>query len=71
MHADPLVGNDSEISDYTTAATEFINNRGIMFTVQFMSMAENATVAYIMPPLSNNCNATENSVFYVVHTEML
>jgi hypothetical protein len=40
-----------------------INNKEMVFSVQFMSMAAHTTMEYIIPSLSNNCMATEERCF--------
>jgi ATP/ADP translocase len=39
------------------------NNRGMVFSAQFVLMAGHATVEYIMPSLSSNCTVTEEWCF--------
>jgi hypothetical protein len=39
------------------------NKRGIVFSARSVPMAAQATVDYIMPPLNNNCAATEKWCF--------
>jgi hypothetical protein len=38
-------------------------NRGMVFSARPVLMVAHATIRYIMPPLSNNCTATEASCF--------
>jgi hypothetical protein len=38
-------------------------NRGIVFSAGSVPMAEHATMENVMPPLSNNCTATEERRF--------
>jgi hypothetical protein len=51
---------------YTTAFSKWwpVNsNRRVVFSAQSMPMAVNATMEYVMPPLSNNCTAREEWCF--------
>jgi hypothetical protein len=43
-----------------------VNNRGIVFSVQYMLMAAHTAMEYVMPSLSNNCIATMEQ--YFLHT---
>jgi hypothetical protein len=66
LHIDPLLGNDSGISNYTTAVTRqrYKNyKRGMVFSAQSVPMAGHATMEYIMPSLSNNCTAKRKRYF--------
>jgi hypothetical protein len=61
-HVDPSAGNDREISNYKSAVTRqrrVNDKRGMVFCAQSVPMGEQATMEYIIPPLSNNCIATE------------
>jgi hypothetical protein len=39
------------------------NNRGMVFSAQFVPMVEHAAMEYVMPSLSNNCTTTEEWCF--------
>jgi hypothetical protein len=47
------------------------NNRGMMFSVQSLPMAANATMEYVMPSLSNSRTLTEERCFLHGPAKML
>jgi hypothetical protein len=60
-----LLGNDREIRNYTTAVTmqRPVNNRGVVFSVQTVSIAVQAPMEYVILSSSNNCTAIEEWYF--------
>jgi hypothetical protein len=66
LHVDPLLGKDRERSNCTTAVAKLLpvnSNRGKVFSVRSLPMAAQATMQYVVPPLSNNCTATDKRCF--------
>jgi hypothetical protein len=74
-HVDPLLGNDPEMSNYTTAVAKewpLNSNRRMVFSARPVPMVVHVTMKDFMPPLSNNCTANRGTVFfYAVRAEML
>jgi hypothetical protein len=50
---------------------QFVNNSGMVFSVQSVLIVVPTAMVYAMSSISTNCTQQRNDIFYAVHAEIL